>query len=173
MNSISTAVRAVALGVLAASALQACPAPLRAEASSSGTFFLLLFLDGDALLCSPCLNRTLGFIRELPSDLRRTGVWIVVYYRRPKAGVDETLYRTMIGRRAGSVLKAHGLLCPVVVDEAEKWDGLIKKGTDLLVLDSRMRSARTFALPLSADARDFIHHITETGENHGSSLDRF
>lgn len=168
---ISAACLAITLLFCPAVSPQAGPGSQPARDGPAGAVSCLLLLEADAFLCSPCLSRTLGFIQGFHSDLGRAGLWAVVLYDKPKANVDETLYRRMIGRRAESVFKANRIHCPVVIDEAAKWRGFSVSGAGLVVFDSGTRSVRTLALPLSPDALKIIQRIINQGGTHESILD--
>ena len=127
-----------------------------------------LLLDADAFSCSPCISRDLGFIRDMPADLLRANLWIVVLYNPPQSNADEALRRRLISRRADAVLKAFHLDFPVVIDTTEKWRGFSAAGPALVVFDSVTRSARTIVLPFSPDDREAIRKILHRGDQpHG------
>jgi hypothetical protein len=131
--------------------------------SNLASFFLIL--NSDSLLCMPCFERLIAFTRAVPGGLGPAGLWAVVLYDSPPPGMDETSYRVMIGRRAESVLRAHGCACPVVVDESRKWQSLSLEPAELLVLDGRARSVRIFPLPLASEDLALVQGIIK-GEDH-------
>lgn len=104
-------------------------------------------------------RRIIAFARELPAGPCLAGLWAVVLYDPPGTGTDEGPYRVMIGRRAESVLRAHGFDCPIVVDQSRRWQGLSPEGAELVILEGRSRSVRAFPLPLEPEAMSLIQKI--------------
>ncbi len=148
--------------VFFAAAAAGLPATAHSETQAESrndqaSFFLIL--SADSFLCMPCFERIIAFARVLPVGSSQAGLWAVVLYDPPETGADEESYRVMIARRAESVLRAHGLLCPIVLDEARKWQGLSSEGAGLLILDGRTRSVRAFPLPLAPEALIVIQEI--------------
>ena len=110
--------------------------------------FLLLLLEADTFLCSPCLDRILSFCRTLPAENGGVHLGAIILCRKPKKDWDEAEYRRMIGRRARSVFQANRLTCPLVIDEAQNWSAFTDKGAGLVVIDGRNQSVQCFPLPL-------------------------
>lgn len=119
-----------------------------APGAARSEVFLLVLLEADAFLCSPCLDRTLAFCRAIPTDNGGVHLGAIILCRKPKKDWDDSEYRRMIGRRARSVFQANGLTCPLVIDEAQKWSAFTAQGAGLLVIDGRTQSVQSFPLPL-------------------------
>ena len=110
--------------------------------------FLLLLLEADTFLCSPCLDRILSSCRTIPAESGEVHLGAIILCRKPKKDWDEAEYRRMIGRRARSVFQANRLTCTLVIDEAQNWSAFTDKGAGLIVIDGRTQSIQSFPLPL-------------------------
>lgn len=132
----------------------------------------LLILRADSFLCTPCLDRTLTGIAGLRRKFGRASFWTVVLYARVEAGANASAYRSMVTRRAESVLRANGLEGPLVVDEARAWQEACPESAALLVLDGRNRSARHFPVPLTPETLALLESLVSEGDDHDSNRDR-
>jgi hypothetical protein len=132
---------------------------------------LFLILRADMFLCAPCLDRVLAEVRDLAARSGHASLWWVVLYSRPEAGTDERAYRSMVARRAESVLRANGCPGPLVIDEAASWRGMPSEPAGLLVLDSRSGTAHRFNLPLPVEGSELLDRILNEGGDHDPHRD--
>ncbi len=132
----------------------------------------LLILRADSFLCAPCLDRILAGITGLRRKYDRVPFWSVVLYAPAEAGPDADAYRSVVTRRAESVLRANGLAGPLVVDEARAWQEACPQSAALLVLDGGNRRARRFPVPLTPETLEDLAGIINDGGGHDSNRDR-
>lgn len=132
---------------------------------------VLLLLKADTFLCAPCLDRILAEMSGLSRKSGRAILWSVVLYPPPEAGAHEDENRSVVIRRAESVLRANGLEGPLVVDEAKAWQEACPEAAALLVLDGRSRSIHRFALPLPPEGVALLNGILNEGGDHDSNRD--
>jgi hypothetical protein len=135
--------------------------------ASQGEVFLLVLLEADAFLCSPCFDRVLAFCRSLPAENDGVHLGAVILCRNRKKEWDEAEYRRMIGRRAKSVFQANRIICSLVIDEAQNWSAFTAQGAGLLVIDGRTQTVRSFPLPLEPSVlRTILPKTDKGGDSH-------